>query len=192
MEASKYDLAKLSLIESAIINILAIVLAIILYIFTSDFFVRLTGINITLGFVSYSRVMWIMFFVVLTGVLVTSFITSASALGAKSAQCRQRNFRSFGSQWLVGLQFFISCFLVICSIMVTKQIHYMVKADLGVKLDHVVVLKGAASTNGHPQRSELFNAFRDEVIRNPGFVNGTATMNVPGQPLRYRAKGAHR
>jgi putative ABC transport system permease protein len=76
--------------------------------------------------------------------------------------------------------------LVICSLMVTKQINFMQKADLGVKLDQVIVLKAAASTNSNAHRGDLFNAFRDEVLRSSYFVNGTATMNVPGQPLRFR------
>ena len=94
--------------------------------------------------------------------------------------------KNSGSQWLVGFQFFMSCFLVICSVMITKQIRFMQNADLGIDLNHVVVLKGAASTNSDPLRGQRFRAFRDEVLGNSEFVSGTATMNVPGQPLRFR------
>jgi len=68
----------------------------------------------------------------------------------------------------------------------------MQKADLGINLDQVVVLIGAASTHTDSLRREHFIAFRDEVVRQPGFVSGTASMNVPGQPMRTRVSNISR
>ncbi len=62
----------------------------------------------------------------------------------------------------------------------------MQTADLGIDLNQVIVLKGAASTNSDSLRYQRFSSFREEVLRNAEFVSGTATMNVPGQPLRFR------
>lgn len=185
--ANKFELIKLSLIESAIINISAIVVAVFLYFFTQNLFTQLIGIRLASGVIDYPKIIGITIFVVVSGILVTSLISSIPALGVKTSLHQQGKSKNVGTQWLVGLQFYMSCFLVICSLMVTKQIRYMQKADLGVDLDQVIVLKGAASTNIHPHRRELFNAFRDEVLQNSAFASGTATMNVPGQPLRFRA-----
>jgi putative ABC transport system permease protein len=185
--ASRFELVKLSLIESAMINISAVAGSVMLYFLTRNLFARLIGLNLSQGFVNFPIIIGITAFMVLAGVVVTSFISSVPALKVNPALLQQKKMsKKSGTQFLVGLQFFMSCFLVLCSLMVTKQINFMQKADLGVKLDQVIVLKGAASTNIHPQRRELFNAFRDEVLRSSGFVSGTATMNVPGQPLRFR------
>jgi putative ABC transport system permease protein len=185
--ASRFELVKLSLVESAMINISAVAGSVLLYFLTRNLFTRLIGLNLSQGFVNFPVIIGITAFIVLAGVVVTSFISSVPALKVNPALLQQKKMsKKSGTQFLVGLQFFMSCFLVLCSLMVTKQINFMQKADLGVKLDQVIVLKGAASTNIHPQRRELFNAFRDDVLRNSGFVSGTATMNVPGQPLRFR------
>jgi putative ABC transport system permease protein len=185
--ASRFELVKLSLVESAMINIAAVACSVMFYFLTRDLFTRLIGLNLSEGFINFPVIIGITAFMILAGVVVTSFISSVPALKVNPALLQQKKIsKKSGTQFLVGLQFFMSCFLVLCSLMVTKQINFMQKADLGVKLDQVIVLKGAASTNIHPQRRELFNAFRDEVLRNSGFVSGTATMNVPGQPLRFR------
>ena len=185
--ASKFELVKLSLIESVTINILAVAGSVLLYFITRNMFTRLIGINLSQGFINYPVIIGITVFVLLAGIVVTSLIGSIPALKVNLALLQQKKMsKNGGTQMLVGIQFFMSCFLIICSLMVTKQINFMQKADLGVKLDQVIVMKAAASTNSNPQRGELFNAFRDEVLRNSGFVNGTATMNVPGQSLRFR------
>lgn len=185
--ASKFELVKLSLIESAMINILAVLASVLLYFLTRGLFIRLIGIDLSQGFINYPVIIGLTVIVVLAGGVVTSVISSVPALKVNPALLQQKKMaKNGGTQMLVGIQFFMSCFLIICSLMVSKQINFMQKADLGVKLDQVVVLKAAASTNIHPQRREMFNAFRDEVLRNSNFVSGTATMNVPGQPLRFR------
>ena len=185
--ASKFELVKLSLIESAMINILAVAVSVILYFLTRNLFTKLIGINLSQGYLNYPVIISITIIVLLAGFIATSLISSVPALKVNPALLQQKKMsKNGGTQILVGIQFFMSVFLVLCSLMVTKQINFMQKADLGVNLNQVVVLKGAASTNSNPQRRELFNAFRDEVLRNSGFVNGTATMNVPGQPLRFR------
>lgn len=185
--ASKFDLVKLSLIESAMINILAVTVSVILYFLTRNLFTRLIGINLSQGYINYPVIIGITVIILLIGFIVTSLISSVPTLKVNPALLQQKKMsKNSGTQILVGIQFFMSCFLVICSLMVTKQINFMQKADLGVNLDQVIVMKAAASTNSNPRRGDLFNAFRDEVLQNSSFVSGTATMNVPGQPLRFR------
>lgn len=185
--ASRLDLVKLSIIESAMINISAVAGSVTLYYLTRDMFTQLIGTDLSKGFINIQLLLIISAIIVLSGVLVTSLISSVPALKVNPALLQQKKMtKNGGTQMLVGIQFFMSCFLVLCSLMVYKQINFMQKADLGVKLNQVMVLKAAASTNSNPQRRELFNAFRDEVLRNSGFESGTATMNVPGQPLRFR------
>lgn len=68
----------------------------------------------------------------------------------------------------------------------------MQNADLGINLNHVIVIKGAASTHTDSLRREHFNAFREEVLQIKEFKSGTATMNVPGQPVRFRRNNLSR
>ncbi len=186
--ASKFSLIKLSLIESILINLGAIIVTVILYFATSNILNRLIETPIRTGFINYHSIVVLILLVMLAGILFTSLISALPLLKVNPALTQQKKMdKNSGSQWLVGFQFFMSCFLVICSIMITKQIRFMQTAELGVNLNQVIVLKGAASTNSDSLRSQQFSAFREEVLQNAEFVSGTATMNVPGQPLRFRS-----
>jgi putative ABC transport system permease protein len=185
--ASKLTLIKLSLIESTMINVAAVLVAVILYYFAEDLFNQLIGRNLSSGIINYPVIISLSVALIIVGILITSIISAIPALRVNPAFLRQRSLsKTSGTQWLVAVQFFMSCFLIICSIMITKQIRFMQKAELGINLENVMILKGATSTNSDPRRMERFNAFRDDVLKSAQFVNGTATMNIPGEPLRFR------
>jgi putative ABC transport system permease protein len=191
--ASKISLFGMSLAESVIINSAAVLLSVILYFLTSDFFSRLIETPISDGFINYSNIILLTAALIPAGVLIMALIGSVPSLKVDLALVQQRKIsKNSGSLWLVGIQFFMSCLLVICSLTVTRQIRFMQKADLGINLDQVVVLRGAASTHTDSLRREHFVAFRDEVVRQPGFISGTGSMNVPGQPMRTRISNISR
>jgi putative ABC transport system permease protein len=185
--ASRFRLFRMSLYESIIINLAAIALSLVLYFLTSGLFARLINTPISGGLIDYSGIIVLTVVLIVTGIIVMAFIGSIPALKVNPALLQQRKIsKNSGSLWLVGIQFFMSCFLVICSLLVARQIHFMQKADLGINLSQVVVLRGAASTHTDSLRREHFNSFREEVLQNTGFISGTASMNVPGQPMRFR------
>lgn len=185
--ATKVNLLGLSIIETLMINSAAIILATILYFLTSRLFSRLIDTPISDGYINYSIIAILMVVVILTGIIIMALTASVPSLKVNPALLQQRKItKNSGSLWLAGMQFFMSCLLVICLITVAKQIRFMEKADLGINLNNVVVLRGAASTHLDPLRREHFNALREEVLQLNEFMSGTASMNVPGQPMRSR------
>jgi putative ABC transport system permease protein len=185
--ASKFSLFGMSFIESIIINSSAIIIAVILYFLTSGLFSRLINTPISDGFIDYSKIFVLTAAIIASGIIIMALVGSIPSLKVNPALLQQRKIsRNSGSLWLVGIQFFMSCFLVICSLTVARQIRFMQKADLGIDLSQVVVLRGAASTHTDSLRREHFNAFREEALQQTGFLSGTASMNVPGQPMRFR------
>lgn len=185
--ASKWSLLKLALSESVLINLGAVALAVLFYFLSRDTFSRMLGVDLQGGSLSYLMVGLLSLGLIAVGIVLTAAISSIPMLKVNPALQQQKKIgRNSGSQWLVALQFFTSVFLVIASLTVSKQIRFMQKAELGINLDQVVVLNGAASTHSDGRRRENFLAFRDEVVQLPGVLNGTASMNVPGQALRFR------
>ena len=184
--ASRFSLFMMSFVESLIINSAALILSLILYFLTSDLFSRLIKTPISGGHINYHEIIGLTILLILAGIIVMAAIGSIPSLKVNPALIQQRKIsKNSGSLWLVGIQFFMSCFLVICSLMVARQISFMQKADLGINLNQVVVLRGAASTHTDSLRREHFNAFREEVLKHNGFLSGTASMNIPGQPMRF-------
>lgn len=187
MGAGRRDLIKLSLIESIIINFCALVLAIILYFATTGLFSKIINVPVGDGFIDYRSILMFLCFIFPAGAVLTAIVAAIPSLKADPASAHQtRISKNRASTWLVGLQFFVSCFLIACSLMVTSQIRFMQNAELGVDLRNVVVLQGAASTHSDSLRRQHFIMFREDVLSNNGFTYGTASMDVPGQPVRFR------
>ena len=185
--ASRFNLIRLSVIESILINFAALLLAVIIYFLTSGLFNQMIGTPISDGYINYPKIAVMTISMFVAGVFIMAVISAIPSIKVNPALRQQGKMsKKSGSLWLVGIQFFMSCFLIICSLMVVKQIHFMQNADLGVNLKRVIVLKGAASTHTDSLRREHFNAFREEVLQEPDFKSGTASMNVPGQPVRFR------
>ena len=191
--ATRFTLFLMSLIESIIVNSAALCLSLIMYFLTSDLFSRLINTPISDGFINYSKIIVITGALIVSGIVVMAFIGSIPSLKVNPALLQQRKIsKKSGSLWLVGIQFFMSCFLVICTLTVARQIRFMEKADLGINLNQVVVIRGAASTHTDSLRREHFNAFREEVLKLNEFKSGAASMNVPGQPMRFRINNLSR
>ena len=185
--AGKGTLINMALTESVLINAGAVAVAIILFFITRQMFNQQIGANIKSGEINYTNIALLIGLLILAGILITALISSIPMLKVNPALIQQGKLtKSKGTQWLVGIQFFISVFLVICSLMVSKQISYMQNAKLGVNLNQVLVINGAASTHSDSKRREHFISFRDEAIQMTGIQSGTASMNVPGQPVRRR------
>jgi putative ABC transport system permease protein len=185
--AGKKSLIGTAFTESVMINAAAIGLAVLLFLVTRQSFNKLIGVPIETGEINYWAIFLLISSLIAAGILITSLISSIPMLKVNPALQQQRKvMKNSGSQWLVGIQFFTSTFLVICSLIVAKQIQFMQKADLGVNLEQVMVINGAASTHSDPLRREHFLQFRDEAVQLANVVSGTASMNVPGQPVRFR------
>lgn len=185
--AGKGSLIKMAIIESTIINLAAIILGVLLFYITRNAFDRMMDVPIENSAINYGVIVMLIATLIIAGIFITSLISAIPMLKVNPALQQQKKImKNSGSQWLVALQFFTSVFLVISSITVTKQIRFMQNAQLGIDLEQVIVFNGAASTHSDPLRRENFIMFRDEAASMPGILSGTASMNVPGQPVRYR------
>ena len=63
------------------------------------------------------------------------------------------------SQWLVVVQFTMSIFLIISTLIMTQQLNYLRNRDLGIQGEQVVVIP----TQGNPQGTQLVDRFRNEL-----------------------------
>lgn len=83
-----------------------------------------------------------------------------------------------GNVWLrrvlVGIQFSISIFMLIGTLVIYQQMQYVRNADLGFDKDQVVNFALNRST------SERWETLRTELLKNPNIENAATSMVVPG------------
>lgn len=82
---------------------------------------------------------------------------------------RLANFRNI----LVNIQFVISIVLIICTMVMVKQMNFIRKKDLGYRTDHIIYGYGGRSLRLN------FEAFKNELIKNPQIQEVYVGGNLP-------------
>jgi putative ABC transport system permease protein len=76
---------------------------------------------------------------------------------------------------LIVFQFTLSAGLIVCTLIVSKQLRYIQNKDLGLNREHIVIL------NNNPELGKQFDVFREELKSMPGVLNVTAAAQMPMQ-----------
>lgn len=94
-------------------------------------------------------------------------------------------------QSLMIFQLFLAVAVVGITLIASRQIAFMRTFDSGVDNAHAITLRAPASTNSDSLRYSRYTSFRSEVLQLPGFKSGTASMNIPGQEIRFHDEQVH-
>ncbi|MCB0685628.1 MAG: ABC transporter permease, partial [Saprospiraceae bacterium] len=81
---------------------------------------------------------------------------------------------------LVAFQYVVSVVLIICSIIIFRQLNFMQHADLGFSASHKMVVN-APSVYHDSSQQRLFTSFRNELLKNPQIENVSASSAIPGK-----------
>jgi putative ABC transport system permease protein len=76
---------------------------------------------------------------------------------------------------LIVFQFTISVGLIVCTLIISKQLRYIQNKDLGLNREHVVTL------NNNPDLAKRFDVFKQELKRKSGVLNVTSAAQMPMQ-----------
>jgi putative ABC transport system permease protein len=83
-------------------------------------------------------------------------------------------------QGLIVLQFTIAVALIIGTLTVYKQLHFLRAQELGFAEDQVLYLRAV------PPVADQFDVFRQQLVQNPRIVQATRTNGVPGRLTNQR------
>jgi putative ABC transport system permease protein len=183
------------LLESFIMNIIAIVLAFLLVMLLGGGFNRLTGQMLDYSIASNPG-FWAL---VLTGFIVGAFLSGLYPALFLSSFKPTTVFKGVSELKMGGLgmrrilvifQFTCSLLLVAGTLTVYTQISYMRNSDLGIDIENVLVVRGPAMNDS--TYSEKFSAFKEELLRNPDVEMMTASISIPGRQPSWNAGGVRK
>lgn len=183
------------LFESILMNLFAILIALLLVALLHPSFNLLTGVQIdyslgaNMGFWGAVGVIFIAG-AFLSGIYPALFLSSFKPTtvfqGVSELKVGGLGIRRI----LVIFQFATSLLLIAGTITVYTQISYMRNAELGVDIENVLVLQGPDVNDS--TYSETFNAFKNELERNPDIDRVTTSISVPGRQPKWNAGGIRR
>lgn len=164
--------------ESLFVTLIALVLAVVSGCLLLGFFNNLTGKYFTVADILQPTVL---IAILLAGIVISFLAGAYPALVLSSTQLisiLRSGFRITGGhaglrRTLIVLQFVISLFLIITTVVILQQMNYIRNKDLGLDRDHVVVL---------PIDWQIHNRYaqmKAAVHRLPGVTAVTGSYNLP-------------
>ncbi len=156
--AQKKQLILQSLLESIILNLLAISFAIVLAIILLPLYNEFTGKELTFGFYTLKSILpilgVILFGMILAGVYPAILLSSYNPTKALKGKIRTSSQGLNLRKGLIITQFMATIVLLIGAIIVTKQLNFLQEQPIGADLSTMVTLKG-----------EVLNKQNDSILR---------------------------
>lgn len=180
------------LLESILVNLLAILMAVMLVMILSPSFNLLTGQQLDYSFGANSGFWFAVLAIFVLGaflsgiypaLFLSSFKPTTVFQGISELKVGGLGMRRI----LVIFQFTTSLLLIAGTLTVYSQIFYMKNFDLGVDIENVLVLKGPSVNDS--TYAETYSAFKSELERNPDIEMVTASIVVPGRQPPWNAGG---
>ena len=167
------------LMETVILAMLALAITLLITELSLPYFNNLLGTELSVGYLSH----WYVIPALLLGTFIIGLFAGSYPAFYLSAfnpymvlkGIRTHNRRGIGLRSaLVVLQFSISIILIIGTLIMFRQISFMLNKDLGFDKEHVLVIRNANMIG------EKVGSFKEEVKAIPGVRNVSASTAVPG------------
>ncbi|HPF51580.1 MAG TPA: ABC transporter permease [Draconibacterium sp.] len=162
----------------------SIVLAYLIYFLSLSALVSITNINRaifnTLTVFKLSAILLIILVVIASS---TSFLNQLGKEGIK--MLKPSSLKMFGSaNYGFGIsstviQYTLSTILIISMIIVTRQINFLLKSDMGFNKDNVLII----DLNNLSGTGNNIKPFLNELQKNPNVINAALSTNVPGDVM---------
>lgn len=170
------------LVESALTALVAMVLSLILIALLLPVFNSLSGKSIDLlSLLRPGTVLILTTIILFVGLLGGSYpafyLSRFNPVGVLKGSLSKGSGNVTLRRVLVVVQFSISMVMLICTLIVYKQLQYLRKIDLGFDKEEVVSLRANA---GYDLRSKI-HAFVNELRKDPDIIATSTSQSVPGQ-----------
>lgn len=179
--------------ESALLNGLAVVIALLLVLIAIPGFNTLSGQNLSFS-LFIKPDFWIglislfvigVFFSGLYPAFVLSGFNPVEVLKGKMGSTKQS---SLLRRSLVAFQFAASLFLLIGTTTVYRQISFMREQSLGININQTLVMR-APVVGIDSTFLQKMTAFKQELQRQSSVQNITVSTSIPGEPVDWNAGG---
>jgi putative ABC transport system permease protein len=166
--------------ESLVIVTIATVIASLLVIALAPVFSKLTGIVITPGiFAGYKVFSGLFLLILFTGIAAGSYPAFVLASFNPVEVLKGTLSRGAGSGKLRGalvvFQFSVSIAIIICAIVVHRQINFMTSSDMGVEKENLLIIKRPDILGNQ------IESFKEQVLQIPGVDKAANATSIPGK-----------
>jgi putative ABC transport system permease protein len=179
------------LTESIILSLISMIFALILIRITLPYFNNVIGANLTLTlFASWQTIPFLILFTLIVGFLAGSYpalyLSSFNPYKVLKGNVKNSMQKGHLRRILVVFQYTVSFLLIVGTIVMHRQIKYMLNKDLGFDKEQIIVLNKADILG------TKVKTFKEIIKGIPGVINVVSSSAVPGRnnnSVRYRMDG---
>jgi putative ABC transport system permease protein len=166
--------------ETVMLTLVALLLAVIIIKASLPWFSSLLDVNLSLSLLSeWYTVPGLIAFALLVGVLAGSypafFLSSFNPYEVLKGSVKSSSRNGTLRRVLVVFQFAVSILLIIGTMLMYRQINFMLNKDVGFKKENLLVIERAHVVG------QKMKAFKSEIRGIPGVVNISGSTAVPGR-----------
>jgi putative ABC transport system permease protein len=191
--AFRYQLTKQFMIESLLINALAIAVAGVLVSLLLPVFNDLTGLRLSeLAFWSQGWLWGLLAGLFVVGTLLSGLYPALMLASFRPARVLKGSLRTGKHgirlrQALVVFQFAAAIVLVVGTAIVYQQMQYMLEADLGFNMKQTLVVNRPSirPQDWEAQKSQ-YDQFKTELLRNPSVQQVSGASFIPGHARKFK------
>lgn len=191
MGAFRSQLVKQFIFESVLISLFAFIVALLITYLAQSSFNQIIDGNLTWWMVftniSTSSTLLIIS-ILIVGVLLSGFYPAVVLSSYRPITVLKGKFqRSSSGTWLrkglVIFQFMASVTLITGTIIVSRQLEFMNKADLGININNTLIVESPENTQWDSTFIERVESYKSELMEIPGVISATTSNNIPGARL---------
>jgi putative ABC transport system permease protein len=190
--AHKKQLVAQFLAEAALVNLFSVILAWALVTISLGWFNTLSGLSLSSAYLVQPWFLLLMLMLwsggtFLSGLYPAFVLSSFKPVIVLKGKLKNNLHGIALRKVLVVMQFMASIVLIAGTIIVYRQLDFLMKRDLGINIDQVLVVQrpGIAETNREKFNSSI-DVFRNELKKNPSIESVSASMTVPGNQREYK------
>jgi putative ABC transport system permease protein len=191
--AFKRQLISQFLVEAAFVNLVSVIVAFALVALVLPYFNSLSGQQLTMSNLFQPWFLVLVFLLWLAGTFLSGFYPAIVLSSFKPVTVLKGKLKnSFRGillrKGLVTMQFMASIVLIAGTLIVYRQLKFLMNRDIGMNIDQVLVVErpAIADTNRTAFDASI-DVFHNEVIKNPSVEAVSASMTIPGKQREFKA-----
>jgi putative ABC transport system permease protein len=193
MGALQVQLIRQFLVESALVNLLAVTTSLVLVAIFLPAFNSLTGLNFATvdlarpWFLTLVGLLWISG-TLLSGIYPAIILSSFKPVTVLKGKLKNSMSGVALRKFLVVMQFMASVALIAGTFIVYRQLNFMMDQDLGIEINQVLVVeRPGISSRERTAFNSAIDVFRDEVKKDGSVTAMTTSITIPGKQREYKA-----
>ena len=191
--ALKGHLINQFLVESALINLIAVLLALGITLIALPYFNNISGLSLDYSYLVRPWFLALLLGLWVTGTLLSGIYPALVLSSFRPIMVLKGRFKNSSGgvllrKGLVVLQFMTSVGLIAGTFVIYRQLKYMINQDIGMDIDQVLVVERPGIA---PRDRQAFNSaidvFRAETLKDPSIEGVSASVTIPGKQREYKS-----